>query len=138
MDDRGRREPVRREAIEDFLEVGDRTEMETQEVAVLARDPVALGHFGCVFRDLGYALELPRRGPDADNCRDRIAEGRRVEIRVVAADRTVALEPLDPLGDGRRRQPDPATELRHAQATLALELSEDAQVDVVEEIRCVG
>lgn len=112
--------------------------METQEVAVLARDPVALGHLGCVFRDLGYALELARRGPDSNDCRDRIAEGHRIEIRVVAADRAVAFEPLDSFGDGGRRQPDSATELRHPQAALALELSEDAQVDVVEQIRYVG
>jgi inner membrane transporter RhtA len=112
--------------------------VEPQEVAVLARDPVALGNLGGSARDLGDALKLARRRADANDRCDRIPERRRIEVGVVAADGPGTLEALDPLGDRRRGEPDAAPELRHAQTTLGLQLAEDAQVDVVEQIRCVG
>lgn len=112
--------------------------MESQEVAVLARDPVAFGDLGGVARNLRYALKLARRRADTNDRRDRKPQRRRVEIRVVAANGAGTLETLDPLGDGRRREPDAAPELGHAQTAFGLQLAEDAQVDVVEQIRYVG
>ena len=61
MDDRGRGQAVGREAVEDVLEVVHGTQVEPEEVAVVAGDPVALGHLGRLARDLGDALQLPRR-----------------------------------------------------------------------------
>ena len=112
--------------------------METQEVAVLAGDPVALGDLGGVARDLRDALKLARRRAYANNGGDRIPERRRIEIGVVAADGSGTLQALHALRDSGRGEPDAASELGHAQPALGLQLSEDAQVDVVEEIRCVG
>jgi hypothetical protein len=39
--DRRRRLPVRREAVEEVLELADRAQVQLEEVAVLAGDPVA-------------------------------------------------------------------------------------------------
>ena len=112
--------------------------MEAQEVAVLACDPVALGNLDGVPRDLRDALKLARRRADSNDRCDRIPERRWVEVRVIATNGAGTLEPLDPLGDGGRGEPDAASELGHAQSALGLQLAEDAQVDVVEQIRSVG
>ena len=63
---------------------------------------------------------------------ERVAERARVDLRVVAGDRAVALEPLHALGDGRRREADAAAELGEAEPAVLLELFEDSTVsDVV-------
>ena len=47
-------------------------------------------------------------------------------LRVVAADGAGALEALNPLADCGSRQPDPAPQLREPEASVRLELPEDA------------
>ncbi len=107
--------------------------MESQQVAVLPGDPVALPHLRRLARDLGNPLELARRRPDPNDRRHREAERRRIDLGAVARDHARALEPLDALGDRGRRHADAAAELCHADAAVGLELSEHAQVDIVEE-----
>lgn len=65
---------MRCEPVEHVLEVVYRAEVKTEEAAVLARDPVALGDLGRLTRNLRDALELARRRPDADDRCDRIPE----------------------------------------------------------------
>ena len=83
-------------------------------------------------RDLPDALQLARRGTDPHDGGDREPERRRVELRVVAADRTGAFEALDPVCDRRGREADPAPELGECEAAVCLELGEDAEVQSVE------
>src|SRR5262245_40259345 len=138
MDDRGRRQPERREPVEHLLEILDRPEVKTQEITVLTCDPVALTDLGRVPGDLRNALQLARRRANANHRRDRVSDGCRVDICVVPTDRAGTLEALDTFRDGGRREADPAPELSHAHAALGSQLTEDAQVDLVEKIRCVG
>jgi len=115
-----------------------RAEMETHQIAVLPRDPVTLADLDGFARDLRDPLELPGRRPDPDNRRDRVAERPWVEIRVIPTDRVRTFEPLHALGDGGCRQPHPTSELGHTETALRMQLTEDAQVHIVEQIRCVS
>ena len=92
--------------------------MEAKEVAVVARDPVALGHLGRLAGDLGDALQLSGRGADADDGRDREAECARIELGAVAGNDARALQALDALGHGGRGEADAAAELRHRDAAV--------------------
>ncbi len=112
--------------------------MQTHEVAVVARDPVALRYFGGVGSDLANALELARRGPDPDDRRDGEAERTRIELGAIARDHASSLEPAHALGDGGGGHPDAATELGEADAAVPLELCEETKVDRVEKICFVG
>src|ERR687898_795648 len=84
VDDRGRRLTVRREVVEDVLELVDRPQVEPHQVAVLAGDAVALADRRCLGRNLADPLELSWRRPDAYDGRHRVAERPRVELRAVA------------------------------------------------------
>jgi hypothetical protein len=100
----------------------------TQHEAVLARDAVALDDLGRVARGVGDVAQLPGRGPDTDDGAEAITERPRVHVGVVAADHAVALEAAQPLGDGRRREPDAAPELREGDPGVGLELGQKSPV----------
>jgi hypothetical protein len=95
--------------------------MELHQVAVLAGDPVALGHGRSLLGDLRNSLELSGSRPDTDDGGDREAERLRVDLCVVAGDDPGALEALHALGHGRRRHPDPPTELRYPETAVGLQ-----------------
>ena len=125
MDDRRRRPSVWREPVEHFLELVDPAQVHLEEEAVIAGDAVALDHLRALTCDLADPLELPRRGRDANDRCDRVAERDRVDVGAVAADHTFALEALHTLGDGGRREVHAPPERGHREAGVALELLED-------------
>ena len=61
-------------------------------------------------------------GPDAHDRAERVAERLRVELGAVAGDDAVALEPAEPVGDGRRREADAAAELGVREPRVPLQL----------------
>jgi len=85
VDDGRRRLTVRRETVEDVLELVDRAQVEPHQVAVLTRDPVALADLGRLGGDLADSLELSGGRPDANDGGNREAESRGVELRAVGA-----------------------------------------------------
>jgi predicted HD phosphohydrolase len=117
---------VRREAVEDLLQIVDRRQVNAEQIAVLACDSVTLADLGCLSGDLGDPLQLARRRADADDRGHREAERCRVELRVVAPDRARALQPLHALGDRWRRQADPASELGESEAPVLAKFSENS------------
>jgi hypothetical protein len=119
------------EAVQDRLEVLDGAQVELHEVAVFAGDPVALGDFGCLPRDLGDGVHVSAQRADPHDGRDRIAEGTRIHLRAEGEDGTV-FEPPHPFGDRRRGEPDPAAEFRDPQPGVRLQLLNDAQIEGVE------
>src|SRR5919198_335881 len=128
LDDRRRRLAEHHEAVDDLLEVLDVAHRRLHEEAVLAGDAMALDDLGRLARELGDLGDLARRRADADHHGERIAERPRVDPGVVADDRAVALEPLDALGDGGRREADAAAGLGEAEPAVVLELLEDSTV----------
>src|SRR4051794_21188649 len=128
LDDRRRRLAEDHEAVDELLQVLDVAHRRLHEEAVLAGDAVALHDLRRRARELGHLGDLTRRGPDADDRGERVAERPRVDLGVVAGDRAVALEPLHALGDGRRRQADAAPQLGEAEPAVELELFEDSTV----------
>ena len=102
--------------------------METEEVAVLAGDAVALRHLGRLAGDLRYALELSGSRSDPYDGRDGIPERLRVELGVVPGDDSCPLQPLHSLGDRRRRKADSAAELGHPEARVLAELGQDSEI----------
>jgi hypothetical protein len=100
VDDRGGRAAERREVVQDRLELLDRAEVQLQEVAVLAGDPVALGDLGQLAGDLGDQLEVARGWADPDDRADGVAEGARLHLGVDAEGAAVD-EPAQPFGHRR-------------------------------------
>src|SRR4051794_18523881 len=111
LDDRGRGLAEYHEAVDDLLQVRDVAHRGLHEEAVLAGDAVALHDLGRVARELGHLGDLARGRPDPDHHRERVAERPGIDLGVVAGDRAVALEPLDALGHGRRREADAPPQL---------------------------
>ena len=81
---------------------------------------------------LGDLVDLARRGPDTDDCAQRIAERGGVNGGVIATDYALTLQTLESLGDRRRGQTDAPAELRDREAGVGLKLHEQAPVGVVE------
>jgi inner membrane transporter RhtA len=106
--------------------------MQLQEEAVLSGDPVALRDLRDLARELPNPLEPAGRRRDANDRRDRIADGARVDAGVVAGDHARTLETLDALGDRGRRKRHAPTELGDRQPCIRLKLLEDSPVDRVD------
>src|SRR4029453_19439650 len=81
------------------------------EVAVLARDPVALRDCRCALRDLRDLLELAGSGAHAHDRGDLVPKCSQVELGVVARDHARSLEAADALPHGWGPHPPPAAEL---------------------------
>ena len=84
MDDRRRRQAVRREAVEDLLQVVDRPQVDAEQVAVLACYSVTFADLGRPSCDLGDPLELARRRADTDD-RGHGETERSRDLRALAA-----------------------------------------------------
>ncbi len=138
VDDRRRSQAEGREAIEDAFEVVQRAQAEPHEEAVLARDPVALHDFWDFTRRLRDPLKLPGRRPDPDDGRDRETDRLRVDLGPVPGDHPGPLEPLNALGDGRRRHADAACKIRGREPSVRLQLTEDSTARSVKDPRIVG
>ena len=134
LDDRGCRLPIGREAVDHFLEVDHVADPEAHEVAVVARDAVALDDLGGAPGELGHLLQLPRRRPDAQHHAQRVAERARVELGAVARDRTGLLEPREPVRHRGGGEADAAAELGVRQAGVGLDLLEQGDVDAVQAV----
>jgi hypothetical protein len=119
--------------VDHLFEVLDVAQMGAYYVAVVAGDSLALDDLRGSLRQLRDALELPRRGADADDRREHQAERARIDAGAVADHDALALEALQPLGDRRRGEADSAAELGKRQARVVLELGEQAQVGLVEQ-----
>ena len=132
LHDRGRRLAVDREAVDDLLEVLDVADVGAHHVAVLPRHAVALDDLGRVAGDVGDLAQLARRRADADHDAERVAERARVDVGAVAADHAVLLEPSEPVGDRRGRQPDAAAELGQREPRVVLQLREQPEVGGVQ------
>ena len=132
VDERRRRAPVGREAVEHAFEVVERPQVQLQEEAVLAGDAVALDDLRDLARDVPDPLELPARRGHPHDGGDRIADRARIDARVVARDHAEPLQTLHPLPDGRRGEVDPASELGDRDASVQLQLADDPSVDLVE------
>jgi hypothetical protein len=121
---------VRGEAVQDLFEIVDGAQIELHEVTVLPRDPVALGDFGHLARDLGDHVKVTARGADPDDRADRVPEGPRIHLSTVG-EGAIVLEPTHPVADRGRGKPDPATELGDPDAGIDLELLKDSPVDAI-------
>jgi len=126
--------PVRGEQVEDRLEFVDGPQPDLHEVAVLAGDPVALGHVRHLTR---YAGDQPQ--PSADRAdphdrADRVPESARVDVGAVGQDPGL-LQPPQPVGDGGTRQPDPPGQFGDPQPRRGLQLGQDPAVDRVQRDR---
>lgn len=93
---------MRCEPVEHVLEVVYRAEVKTEEAAVLARDPVALGASSVSPAICGMRWSWPGAGRMRTTAAIAYPSAVGAEVGVVAADRAGALEPLDTLGHGRR------------------------------------
>src|SRR5579862_7653915 len=100
--------------------------------AVFAGDPETLGDL----RDLGGQLGDPRQLAggrlDADDRLELVAERSRVDLGSVAGDDAVALEPLDALGDGGRREADPPAKLGERDAPVRRQLPDYSTVGLID------
>ena len=56
----------------------------------------------------------------------------RIEPRAIALDETIALQPLQPLADRGRRQPDPLGQFDIGDPAIALKDGEDFPVNLVD------
>ena len=123
---------VDQEAVEEVAQLVDRAQVHLDVEAVFAGDPVALGDL----RDLGGELGDPRQLAGgrlhADDRLELVAECARVDLGSVARDHAVALEPLDALGDRRRREADPPAQLGERDAPVRRELADDSTVGLVD------
>ena len=88
---------------------------------------MALDDLGRLPREVGDGAQLARRGPDADEHAEAVAEPARVDLGAVAGDHAVLLEAPQALGHRRRRQPDAAAELGERRAGVGLQLGERAR-----------
>src|SRR3954454_6338597 len=135
LDDRRRRLPVQREAVDDLLQVRDVAHVGGHHEAVLARDAAAVDDLLGALRQLGDLGQLARRGAHADDRAQRVAERPRVDERAVAGDDAGVLEAAHAVARGRRRQADAAAQLGEAHATVRLELGEHRAIDGIEAVR---
>ena len=106
--------------------------MRLHEEAILAGDAVAFDDLGARARDLGHALQLPRRGADAHDRAEAVAERAGVDFRAVARDAALVLQALEALGDRRRGQADAPAELREAEPGIVLQFGEEPEIGGIE------
>ena len=106
--------------------------MRLHEEAILARDAVAFDDLCAGARDLGHALQLPRRGADAHHRAEAVAERAGVDLRAVARDAALALEALEALGDRGRGEADAPAELGEAEPGIVLQFGQQPEVGGVE------
>ena len=112
--------------------------MRLHEEAILAGDAVALDDLWACARDLGHALELPRRGTHAHDGAEAVAERAWVDVRAIARDAALVLHALEALGDRRRGQADAPAELCEAEPGIVLQLGKDLAVRGVEQAAIGG
>ena len=101
VDDRGCCLAVGEKAVEQFTELVDRAQVELEVEAVFPGDAVALADLLDLGGEFGDSGQLAWGGLDADDRRQLVAEGARVDLGAIAGDDAGALETLDTLGDSR-------------------------------------
>jgi len=82
--------------------------------------------------DLG---QLTRGRPDAHERRHRQPQGGRVDGHAEAGDHAGALQPLDPLGDGRRGHAHLAGQRGHRDARVCVQLAQQPAVGIVQQLQ---
>ena len=87
---------------------------------------------GVLARQLGDLADHARRGPDAQDDAELVAERARVDVGAVAADDAGLLEPREPLADGRSGQPDAPAELGEAEPRVVLQRLDQLAIGRVE------
>lgn len=78
-------------------------------------------------------LQLSRCGTHPNDGAQTQAESAAIELRVLAEDHLLALETLEVLGDGRRGQPHPSSQIGETQAAVGLKPGEQTTVGVIEQ-----
>src|SRR5436190_18008695 len=96
------------EAVDDLLEVLHVADVRREDEAVLARDAMAFDDLGGALGEPGDLRQLPRRGADADDRGQGVAERAGIDRRAVARDHPRVLETADEVTHRRRGEPDAA------------------------------
>src|SRR3569833_1969621 len=120
---------------QEFLEALQVLADDLQDEVDLAVEHVALTHFGqpahVLLERLQVFLGLAFQADHREH-HDRVAELRRVEIGMIAADHAVFLERAHPPEARRRGQPDALRQLDVGHPALGLQLSQQAPVDRIQ------
>src|SRR3954471_10965792 len=132
LHDRRRRLPQYDEAVDHFLEVRHVAHVRLHEVAVIARDPVALDDLLRRAREIGHVRELPGCWSYSYDHGQGEPERARVDVRLIRAQDAVGFESLHPLRDRRRREADTAPQFGQRQACVSLQLAENSAVGRIE------
>jgi hypothetical protein len=121
---------VRGEQVEDRLKLVDGAQVQLDQEAVLAGDPVALGHVRNVGGDPRDEAQSAAGRADPHDRADRVAEGARVDLGTIGQDAGV-LESPQPVGDRWTGQPDPPAQLGDPEPRRGSQLLGDPAVDRV-------
>lgn len=131
IDERGRGFTVDQKAVEQVAEVIDRAQMDLQVEAVLTCDAMALANFGNRPGKFLDPAQVAADRLDADDGRQLVAEGPRIDLRPVTGDDSRLLKPPYALGHSRRGEVHAPAQLRERQAAVVGELANDPTVDLV-------
>ena len=116
---------MRGEQVQYRLQIVNRSQVELHEVAVLASDPVALGHSRHLPGDLGDHVNVPAVRAHSHDGAERVSEGARIHLGTELQDAALR-KPAQPVGDRRRGESRPAAKLGDPEPGVGLEFGDNA------------
>jgi hypothetical protein len=105
LDDRGIGLRLVGDAIDDLVELFDRTYEQSRNEAVVPRHLVAFAELGDALDQLLHNMNLAGQGPDANDGLQLVAKRLRVDVDCEGTDDAAFLEAPQPLRRARRGQP---------------------------------